>query len=119
MQLLDEDTWILKHRYNPASGEWKPVYKFTMENYQCDFYIEANEQVARGPTIFTACIIAAKLMANGSQLERITLRDTKVHVSGVDKYELVETIWDRDRIVLPDYDNGSILNSRNKTSWAF
>lgn len=90
LELQDRNTWLVKHRYN-QDADWKPTYKTTLEVRNDLFYDKGNEAVATGPTIFTKHIIAVILRDNGGSLERVSMMDEKVHVSGTNHYSLIDT----------------------------
>ncbi|KAI8579377.1 hypothetical protein K450DRAFT_242950 [Umbelopsis ramanniana AG] len=90
LELQNDNTWLLKHRFN-SGADWKPTYKTTLEVRNGSFYNEGNKNVATGPTIFTEHLIAVILRDNQGSLERVSMMDTKVNVSGTNHYTLVDT----------------------------
>ncbi|KAG2181493.1 hypothetical protein INT44_008306 [Umbelopsis vinacea] len=90
LELQDHNTWLLKHRFNP-DADWKPTYKTTLEVRDGPFYDKANQNVATGPNVFTEHLIAVMLRDNQGSLERVSMMDAKVNVSGTKHYSLADT----------------------------
>lgn len=90
LELQGGNTWLMNHRFNP-DADWKPTYKTTLEVRNDLFYDKGNQAVATGPTIFTEHIIAVILRDHEGGLERVSMMDAKVHVSGTNHYSLVDT----------------------------
>jgi arylamine N-acetyltransferase len=95
LELQDENTWLVKQRFSPVD-DWKPTYKTTLEIRDGPFYDKRNESVATGPTIFTEHLVAVILRDNKGSLERVSMMDTKVSVSGTNHYSLVDTFRNED-----------------------
>ncbi|KAG2180281.1 hypothetical protein INT43_004070 [Umbelopsis isabellina] len=99
VEKADDMTWILKHTYDLKQRPFRPSYKFTMDAYHDSHYNKFNISVSCGENLLTQNVVAVKLQQAGDRLERLTLMNDKLHVSGIGKYELIQTfVSDHERV---------------------
>lgn len=95
----DDITWILKHTYDLKQRPFRPSYKFTLDTYPDSQYNKFNIDVCCGDNLLTHNVIAVKLQQADDRLERLTLMNDQLHVSGIGKYELIQTFHsDHERV---------------------